>query len=141
MKFSVLITILSIIFILTPNALANTANIKNDVSIKSNGESSNVDVDINNNVNTTNSTKTSQSSKTNVEIDQTGEGTSKVKINDKEWSLSGPGNISVSEGTSSSENPSTISASENQQETKNAIQKLIAQLESLIEKLKSLFKL
>ncbi|OGE14390.1 hypothetical protein A3F00_04575 [Candidatus Daviesbacteria bacterium RIFCSPHIGHO2_12_FULL_37_11] len=148
MKLSVLITTLSVIFIFIPNALANT--VTNDVSIKSNGGSAKVNVDINNNINTSSSTNIQESSsKTNVEINQTGDGTSKVKINDREWSLSEPGNISVSEenvSPTSTLSP-TISQSTNSavnsddNKSKNAVEILINQLEDLIEKLKSLFRI
>ena len=144
MKLSVLITTLSVIFIFIPNALANT--VTNDVSIKSNGGSAKVNVDIN----TSSSTNIQESSsKTNVEINQTGDGTSKVKINDREWSLSEPGNISVSEenvSPTSTLSP-TISQSTNSavnsddSKSKNAVEILINQLEDLIEKLKSLFRI
>lgn len=52
----------------------------------------------------TTSTTTTEGS-TNVEIHQTGEGTSSVTVNGKEWKLEGPGDISVQEGSVGAQTP------------------------------------
>lgn len=48
----------------------------------------------------------SNQSRTDVYINQTGQGTSSVKVNGKEWKLEGPGEIKVNESTSSQATPS-----------------------------------
>lgn len=90
-----------VFLISAPNVSASTIN--NEVNIKSSGGSSSVKID--NNVNTGSNTQTSQTSKTSVEIHQTGEGTSNVNINGKQWQLKGPGDISVSESTPATNSP------------------------------------
>lgn len=141
MKSTALVFILSIILFLTPSIFASNTSVKNNVDIDVNGGGSNVNVDINNNFKTSSQTVKS-SSKADVNINHKGEGssTSNVSVNGKNWHLEGPGKISVSEGTSSSSPTSVNSATENQ-ETKNAIEKIIKQLENLILKIKLIFKL
>ena len=84
------------------------AIIKNEVRVNSNtdGGDTSVKVNINNDVNTSGSTQ--ESSQTNVNIHQSGEGTAQVKVDGKEYSLEGPGDLSVNEnsGSSSSNSPS-----------------------------------
>lgn len=122
---SISLLILLTLLIAVPTVLASVTN---DVNIKSSGGSS----------------------KTNVEIHQTGEGTSKVTINGKEWKLEGPGNISVSE--TSSPNPTsspTQSPTSSPQaspyspeadtQTKGLVNQIIKILEQAIERLKDLF--
>lgn len=146
MKSSIVVSVLFTMIILPPSVFAGSTNIKNNVDIDVNGGSSNVNVGINNNVNTSGSPDTQKSSsKTNVEINQTGQGSSKVKINYKEWGLNGPGNISVSEengiNITESPTPTSTDSAESDEKAKNAIELLIAQLKDLIEKLKAIFKL
>ena len=132
-------------FIAVPSVFASVTN---EVNIQSSGGTSTVKVN-NQMGSNTNSTNTS-SSKTNVEIHQTGEGTSKVSINGKEWKLEGPGDISVSE--ESSPNPSstaspsatatpsaTPDSNDTKEDQKNIITQIIKSLQQLIERLKKLF--
>jgi hypothetical protein len=86
------------------------ASIRNEVNIKSNGGGENTVRIENKTSSQTSTTQLKSSTKTNVEIHQDGEGTSTVKVNDKEWRLDGPGDISVSEdSTSTSPKPTTSS--------------------------------
>ena len=74
------------------------ANISNRVRVESSGGTSSVK--INNQLGSnTNSNTSNTSTSTKVEIDQSGEGTSEVSVNGKEWKLEGPGTISVDENS------------------------------------------
>ena len=140
MKLTAILILFVINLLATP---AVFASIINDVNIKSSGESSKVDVKIDNKVNTGNSfvsTKTA-SSKTSVEINQTGEGTSEVNINGKQWKLEGPGNISAPEETLSPSPTSTPAAiptsipDQVEKEIRNQIEQIIGKLKDLLDKL------
>lgn len=125
-----------------------SASITNEVNINSSGGTSTVK--INNQLGTNTNSTTTPTSKTNVEINQTGEGTSKVTINGKEWKLEGPGNITVSEestpkpssspSASASATPSASpSTDELDEQQKNIIAQIIKALQQLIERLQNLF--
>lgn len=84
------------------------ASIRNEVYAKSSGGDSSVNVEVNNEVNTGSSyTSTTTTGTTNVEIHQTGTGTSTVRVNGKEWKVEGPGDISVSEGSNGKMTPTS----------------------------------
>lgn len=79
-------------------------SISTNVSAESTGGDSSVKVNINNNVNVKNNeTSISSDTTTKVLINQTGEGTSSVKINGKEWNLEGSGTISVDDSNNDQE--------------------------------------
>lgn len=139
MKASLLFIL--ILLIVVPTVFASVTN---EVNIQSSGGSSTVKINNQMGANTT-STQTT-STKTNVEINQSGEGTSKVNINGKEWKLEGPGNISVSEEStpkptsSPSASPSTSpSPSASSEVQKNVITQIIQALQKLIARLQNLF--
>jgi hypothetical protein len=104
MKISALIVsaVITLNLILASPTLAS---IRNEVNIKSNGSGENTVRIENNTGSQNNTTQFKSSTKTNVEIHQDGEGTSTVKVNDKEWKLEGPGDISVTEESNSSSKP------------------------------------
>ncbi len=93
--------LLTTIFLLNLAKIAN-ASIDNYVKAKATGENASVKVNIKNNVNTGSNTSSYQSeTNTKVNISQTGEGTSSVTVNGKEWKLEGPGEINVNESSDS----------------------------------------
>ena len=101
-----LLSFIFILAVLITNAKPSFASTTNNVKASSssgNGGNSSVKVDIKNNVNTGSSTNSvNGTTTTNVDIDQTGSGTSEVTINGKTWKQEGPGSITVSESSSSS---------------------------------------
>lgn len=103
MKLAALLLVFSLFILLTSSTqAANSANITNAVSARANGTDSSVTVDISNNVNTgNNSTSYTSEGTTTVDISQSGNGTSRVVINGKEWLLEGPGEIHVDENSDS----------------------------------------
>ena len=60
------------------------------------GDSS-VNVQINNSLNTKNTTSYSSETKTKIDIEQSGNGTSEVKVNGKEYKVEGPGELHINE--------------------------------------------
>jgi predicted aldo/keto reductase-like oxidoreductase len=106
------------IFFLLVSTTDLYASISNKVNVESSGGNSSVK--INNNVNTGSDSYSSEegSTSTKVEIHQSGEGTSEVNINGKEWKLDGPGDISVEENTDSSDN-SEVKSMESEENTEN----------------------
>ena len=87
----------ALLFLSTSTADAET--IKNSVKVTANGSNANANINISNNINTSSNTSnySNSQSKTNIYINQSGEGTSSVKINGEEWKLEGPGEINVNE--------------------------------------------
>lgn len=117
MKLTVLFlsTLLFITILFVTSIASVKADISNDVNVNSESKSgdSSVDVNINNQVNTDNNINSASSeTNTKVEIHQEGEGTSQVKVNDKEWVLEGPGDISVNESGESAFTPTPLSDEE-----------------------------
>lgn len=111
MKKSAIFSALFLFFALAPFAYAS---VKSNVNVDQNGGDSSVNVKISNNVNTSGSTTVEKTSETKIRINQTGNGTSEVKINGETWKQEGPGTISVNESLTSSPTPTptaTFSAS------------------------------
>lgn len=85
------ISLMYLFFVLsTPNAFASESH-----------------VEVHTDVNTGNSSTTTSTTKTDIDINQTGDGKSEVKVNGKEYKVDGPGQLSVHDGktTISSPNP------------------------------------
>jgi len=125
------------------------ASIRNEVHASSTGGNSSVRVQVNNQVNTGNSTTTTTTTgKTNVEIHQTGDGTSSVSVDGKEWKLEGPGDISESVGSEESATPTpdgspsaTPTPTDSEQETQGFVEALKENLENFKEALQNLMSL
>lgn len=116
------------------------------------GESS-VNVSVSNHTGNSTSTSYTSEGKTDVYINQTGEGTSSVKVNGKEWKLEGPGEIKVNEGTETVENtpnpsptdtasPSaTVAPTEvDSAEVKNFLEKIEDKIEEIRETIQEFFE-
>ncbi len=131
------------------------ASVENNISIHTNTDSGTSNVNVNNSVSSHSSSQTSEQTK--VEMHQTGEGTSHVSVNGKNYDLDGPGDISsdkmpnsstssteVSEDKSSASpsaffsdrDDATSSASETHL---NALQTVINIFQSLIIKIEKMF--
>ncbi|KKQ77299.1 MAG: hypothetical protein UT00_C0015G0010 [Parcubacteria group bacterium GW2011_GWA1_38_7] len=127
-------------------------SVSTNVSAESTGGVSSIKVNVNNNVNVKNDeTFVSSDTTTKVLINQTGEGTSSVKINGKEWNLEGPGTISFDESSSGQEptptpesdeieTPEPQTETENPEETRSFPEAIFDQIvESIQDFIKSLF--
>ena len=84
------------------------------------------------------STSVTSRTDTNVSISQTGEGTSSVKINGKEYRLDGPGEIKVNEssGSPTPTPPTTAELTKADQET---IVKFMEMIRELISRIREMF--
>lgn len=116
------------------------AAITNEIRAESSGGS--VSVEVNNQVNTGNYSKTTTTTtgKTNIEIHQTGDGTSSVNINGKEWKLEGPGDISVQEdgAVNATRTPTPTAPIEEQEQEETLFESLRENLEKLKETIENL---
>ena len=89
------------------------------LTVSSEASAASVRVNVNNDINSGFNSYSSET-RTKVNISQDGEGTSSVKVNGKEWSLEGPGEISVDESSDSNSSP-TLSPTENPTNTPTQI--------------------
>src|SRR3989338_2068165 len=94
-------------FIFSLLASPVSAGIINNINVSSQGGESRVNVRVNNISNSSVSSYTQSTSRTKINIEQSGEGTSEVKVNGKEWKLEGPGEISVDETSTPNPTPPT----------------------------------
>lgn len=89
--------LLSVLFFILSSSSVN-AGINNKVNIESDSRSGDTGVRVNiNNQMGTGQTSTSVKSQNSIRIHQSGEGTSKVKINGEEYELVGPGDLEVND--------------------------------------------
>lgn len=100
MKKPVFISILLSCLALIPPVFASTGN-------------SGATVKIDTSVNSQNNSIATVWSETRVNINQTGDGTSEVRINGQTWKQEGPGTISVNQSSSSTSSPSPTSSPSN----------------------------
>lgn len=150
MKIFLSIVALNLLFLFPSIVLGNVST---NISAESTGDDSSVKVNINNNVNAKNDeTFVSTDSTTKVLINQTGEGTSSIKINGKEWKLEGPGNINVNESNDDqdpttppqpdeTQSPEPQDETEKLEETKSFPEAIFDQImETIQDFLKNLFE-
>lgn len=143
------LAIFSLILLGAPAAFASTANIDNNISAKSSGGNSSVNVNVNNEVNTGSQNTTSSQTNTKVDIEQSGEGHSSVKINGKEYKVDGTGSLHINEPGSSSNpsptptinpSPSSSSSSNSESSISGNITKQLEEVKSLLQRLISLLQ-